>query len=760
MRRISLTRILESRVFLCATGASPVLKCRASPRFSLATRQWYTRFSSILSVLILFLPGPPSLHAQEPTWTAPDLMDSLIVLAGDSDERVPFDELIEELAASDAVFLGEQHTDETTHRFQRAVYERLLAAKEGKVVLALEMFDRDVQGDLNRYLAGEIDEAAFLQAARPWSNYQEAYRPLIEKAKEAGAPVVAANFPAPLRTQVAMGGAEAVAALDADQRGQTPREYLPNSPDYWKRVDNAIRSHAGMMTAESDDERLYSVQSLWDNAMGEACADALDNHPDHLVLHINGGFHSAYGDGAVAQLRKRKPEAKVQTVAIIPATNPSTYRRTGKPAADYEAIVERQATNIDQGKRTVAIGGELAYKLHLPESATAEQPAPLLIWLGDEGLTAEESMPLCRELFGASAAIIVVEPPYKELGFDLVVGGRWFWPETFAEDTGALVAGVEEIWAYAARHFPIVRKRVCVAGEGAGATMAAAVAVHTERLPVQAIALRPAKFTKLKDLALPLPEYRDERFTPHRSLQVTGPRELQDWWKDELAAYESVGVSTQFGPEDGVPLSVEWLQRRLVAGILQTTPPPMPNFADRRYLVVENASPRAHHWARLQAMWLGEQTGAAVVVVTAAPDATTSATISTDISPNAATQPGVLPKCPGPFGGTTVIVLPDDAPPELVDQWLALESDDPLTRDSRFHRTRIAVGDGDRSLVHVLEKLHSENRNNVLIVPAEFYAPHVRLHALRASVADLEDEMTLHWLPGLGGREGALQIGQ
>ena len=67
--------------------------------------------------------------------------------------------------------------------------------------------------------------------------------------------------------------------------------------------------------------------------------------------------------------------------------------------------------------------------------------------------------------------------------------------------------------------------------------------------------------------------------------------------------------------------------------------------------------------------------------------------------------------------------------------------------------------DGDRSLVRVLEKLHSENRNNVLIVPAALYAPLDMLHALRDSASQLENEMTLQWLPGLGGRKGALQAG-
>lgn len=219
---------------------------------------------------------------------------AVVILDGRTHEPLSLDQCVAALAEADAVFLGEQHTDETTHRFQLAVYERLLALKENKVVLALEMFDRDVQPVLDRYLAGEIDEAAFLAAARPWNNYREAYRPLVELAKKTGVPVTASNFPAPLRQRIAMEGADALEKLSDEERRQTPRRYLPNSPAYWKRVDNAVRGHVGMTPSDSDEERLYATQSLWDNAMGESCADALDHYPEHVVLHLNGGFHSAY----------------------------------------------------------------------------------------------------------------------------------------------------------------------------------------------------------------------------------------------------------------------------------------------------------------------------------------------------------------------------------------------------------------------------------------------------------------------------------
>lgn len=337
--------------------------------------------------------------AQEnaPAWEAPKLERSTVILDGRTGESLTLDQLIAQLAESDAIFVGEQHTDETTHQLQLAIYQRLLTLKQNKVILALEMFDRDVQQPLDQYLAGEIDESVFLTKSRPWDNYREAYRPLVELAKKADVPVIASNFPAPLRQRIAMEGAEAIATLSDNERKHTPRDFLPNSPAYWKRVDNAVRGHLGMASGASEEERLYSTQSLWDNAMGESCADALHRHPGHVVPHINGGFHSENWEGAVEQFRKRKPQARVKTVAIVPVVNPATHRTTEKPSADYVALVEAIASNLNEGKRSVVIGKDLSYLLHIPEKG---EELPLLIWLCDDGLTAEEGMQLCRLRFG------------------------------------------------------------------------------------------------------------------------------------------------------------------------------------------------------------------------------------------------------------------------------------------------------------------------------------------------------------------------
>jgi uncharacterized iron-regulated protein len=667
------------------------------------------------------------------------------------------DDLAAALARADAVFLGEQHTDETTHRLQLEIYERLLRLKEDRVVLALEMFDRDVQPDLDRYLAGDISEAAFLAKARPWNNYAEAYRPLVLAAKERGSPVVASNFPASLRGKFAMEGREAMAALTEDERKLVPREFLANSADYWKRVDNAIRGHVGMMDgASSAEDRLYSTQSLWDNAMGEACADALDRHPGYMVLHLNGGFHSAHWDGTVHQLRQRMPDADALTVSIVPAANPATYRNVAAPAADYMALVEAVATNLDEGKRSVYVGRELSYVCYLPNHATPERPAPLLIWLSDDGLTAQEGMELCRQKFGDSAAIAVVEPPYKERQFDLAMGGRWYWADSFDEDVGSLVGGVGDVWAYLLRHFPIDRERVCLAGEGAGATVVAAVAVHTDRMNVHAVAIAPRQYAKLKDFPLPLPEDFAPGKAPTRSLTVTGPPDVGEWWAAEVEAYRGVDVATEWIADMGDSSEVERRRFNVVRAKLGVSEESAARGEKARVLVLDASTPRARHWARLQAHWLDQSGGAPVSIVEGAEGGEGDARISLQIRAAAAARDGVLPRCPGPFGGTTVVVLLPETPAGDVAEWLALEQDDPLARKSRFHRVRMATAAGERSLPQVLSKLQSENRRNVLIVPATFYASPAWFHSLYDSVSQFEDAMTLHWLPGLGGRKYAI----
>ncbi|MEM7483302.1 MAG: ChaN family lipoprotein [Acidobacteriota bacterium] len=697
----------------------------------------------------LFLGLATTSAAGDPPWAAPEIERAVVVLDGRNGERLSFDDMLDRLAEADVVFLGETHVDETTHRVELAVYEGLLDRRDDGVVLALEMFERDVQDVLDRYLGGEIDEEEFLDQSRPWDQYRTAYRPMVERARRNRLPVVASNMPRPLIRRVAMGGIGLLEDLEPAERAQAPAELLPNSPAYWRRVDNAVRGHlAGMRSSGDDDERLSSTQSLWDNTMGESCALALDAHPGSMVLHVNGAFHSAYRDGTVRQLALRRPDARILTVDVTPARHPAVAELAGVPVADFVVVAEKRATDRNQGTWSVVMDRELDYRFVLPQSAREEAPVPLVVWLGNDGLTSQDGLDLWRDRIGDEVAFAVVEPPYRARLDDLSEGGRWFWPDSFAADIGSLVGATERIWGYLLRYHPIDPTRVVVAGEGTGATVVAAIALLGDRMSHRAVAFEPSRYSKLGDFPLPLPELRGETERTV-ALTVVGSSDDEPWWRSELAGYRGVGLEAEFFPRTDQARDAEQervLRRALGLPASSASGPPVAT------LRVPADTARAWHWARLYGLRHLARLGGSLAVVD--PSAVIEGEeVVPEVHPR--TLGGALPRCPGPFGGTTVLVVPEGVAEADRQAWIDLEENDPLKAKSRFHRVRVALAGvaGERSLQAKLETLESEGRRNILVVPAQFAAEPETMRALERETRPFADRMTLHWLPGLGGKE-------
>jgi uncharacterized iron-regulated protein len=239
---------------------------------------------------------------------------------------IDLETMIAAIARADAAFLGEFHDDPGTHRLQRAILEGTARRREGKIVLSLEMFERDVQPRLNAYLANEIDEPAFLANSRPWPNYPSDYRPLVEFAKANQWPVVGGNIPRRIASQVARRGLIAIDSLpEADRPFAAASNSCPRD-DYFKKFDAVMGDMAAHGMRPSPDERtmmvsrMYESQCAKDEAMGEAIAAAMTEH-NTLVIHANGAFHSDYRLGTVERVRRRAPRAKMVVVTFAPVAD-------------------------------------------------------------------------------------------------------------------------------------------------------------------------------------------------------------------------------------------------------------------------------------------------------------------------------------------------------------------------------------------------------------------------------------------------------
>jgi uncharacterized iron-regulated protein len=221
------------------------------------------------------------------------------------------EESFEALIDFDVVFVGEVHDSRFAHEAELTLLTGL-SQRDPDLVLALEMFERDVQDILDAYLRGGISEDQFLEQSRPWPNYQDDYRPLIELAKTKGIPVIAANVPRRAAAAVAMANKISPEVVGED-RFFLPKKVPLDSKEYRKRFVASMveMPHHSPMKGMNVDG-LYKAQVLKDTVMAASLGPFLDRR----ILFCCGHFHSDYHLGIPSQLRKNHPQLKIAVITF------------------------------------------------------------------------------------------------------------------------------------------------------------------------------------------------------------------------------------------------------------------------------------------------------------------------------------------------------------------------------------------------------------------------------------------------------------
>jgi uncharacterized iron-regulated protein len=239
-----------------------------------------------------------------------------------------FEVMVADLSRVDVVLLGEQHDDPNTHSLQAAVLQGM-RRRNVSVTLSLEMFERDVQPALDAYLAGRHSEQAFLDESRPWPRYATDYRALVELARSASWPVVAANVPRKYASAIAKGGLAPLDALPPVERALIAGELQCPKDAYFERFAATMGAHhgAGGRSGEADPEvrratieRYYQSQCAKDETMAESIAASVARRTGSPgpVVHVTGAFHAEFGTGTAERVRRRLPGRRVAVVSIIP----------------------------------------------------------------------------------------------------------------------------------------------------------------------------------------------------------------------------------------------------------------------------------------------------------------------------------------------------------------------------------------------------------------------------------------------------------
>jgi uncharacterized iron-regulated protein len=284
-----------------------------------------------------------------------------------------FAAVLKALSDTDVVLVGEEHDDDVGHRFEAeflgAAYRRLHAEGDRKVILSLEMFERDVQYILAEYLDGTISEFHFLSSSRPWPDYEDRYRPLVEFSKTHGLAVVAANAPRRYVNRVSREGPESLLTLSAIAKSFLPPLPYPGpSTEYRVQWDALMAEVMGGMEAQTDPSSddaeepdagesprhyvmspnaIYS-QALWDAAMGHAVMSALGASPGSLVIHIAGSFHVERGTGIPERLADYAPGTRVLSIVMVSADDITAWdEKEHEGLADFVVFTKRPEAATD-----------------------------------------------------------------------------------------------------------------------------------------------------------------------------------------------------------------------------------------------------------------------------------------------------------------------------------------------------------------------------------------------------------------------------
>ena len=207
------------------------------------------------------------------------------------------------------VYLGETHDNPASHRLEVQVLEALAERHPGCQALGMEMFSRAQQPALDRWVAGLLDEKAFLKESRwseNWNMDFAYYRDLLNIARERHIPIIALNAEKSL--------VKALRNKTPDQLSAAEQARLPHldlTDPYHRAMVTAIfgdRHHGGM-----EPDSFVRIQTLWDETMAESAARYLTSPAgkDKHLLVVAGGSHVQSGFGIPRRLFRRLPASYV-----------------------------------------------------------------------------------------------------------------------------------------------------------------------------------------------------------------------------------------------------------------------------------------------------------------------------------------------------------------------------------------------------------------------------------------------------------------
>jgi len=229
-------------------------------------------------------------------------------------EVADYNEMIDDLAASDMVFFGEYHGNPISHWLQLEMSKSFYSVRGEKLFLGAEMFEAGNQLVINEYLNGFYSEDKMTpEITQLWSNYETDYSPLLNFAKENNLRFIATNIPRRYAAMINEMGMDALKKLSQEALALI-------GPDLETYFDPTVKAYAEMaeMMGAHVPENMLNIQTAQASKDATMAHFSLKNFNEgDLLFHFEGSYHSNYDQGIIWWINKIQPGLNIKSITTV-----------------------------------------------------------------------------------------------------------------------------------------------------------------------------------------------------------------------------------------------------------------------------------------------------------------------------------------------------------------------------------------------------------------------------------------------------------
>lgn len=229
-----------------------------------------------------------------------------------------YTKLAEAAKNADIILFGEQHNNPIIHWLQLELTKEIYEKQKASLILGAEMFEADVQLQINEYLKGYITDKKMEEESKIWSNYKTDYKPLMKYAKSKKLKFIATNIPRRYASIVADKNLKALDTLPSESK-----QFIAPLPIAF---DTTLCCYKELLDMESEmadthgkKQKIAEAQAIKDATMAHFI---LKNwSAGKTFIHFNGTYHSDNFESIMWYLHKQNPELKILTISNIEQTS-------------------------------------------------------------------------------------------------------------------------------------------------------------------------------------------------------------------------------------------------------------------------------------------------------------------------------------------------------------------------------------------------------------------------------------------------------